>query len=447
MFKRPTDSKRRSGGSLRALLTASAILIASAFQPALAQSPASGESERLSKEQLAGIEAVLEPYVSSGTVSGLVTLVAHKGKVVHLGAMGQRDIDAGAPMTPDTIMRIYSMTKPITTVAVMQLIERGKVKLDDPLEKFIPEFSDPKVYVSETEDGTVTTVPANRSITIKDLLTHTSGLTYGIIGKTAVHKQYQAVNYMQLGMPLEEFARKIAKIPLIAQPGETFNYSVSIEILGRVIEIASGQALNEYFKDNISTPLAMKDTDFLVPSDKIDRFSDLYTTNKEGKLVLYDDNETGELSGKLPQLLMGGGGLVSTANDYYRFSQMILNKGELDGVRVLKPETVEMMSKSHLPATAPHINLGPGFVLPGVGFGYGFAVSENPTSFLLKATGPGDLWWGGFSTTLFWIDTKEDIVGILMAQQVPPAEAQGLREELRMKFRQPIYDALNQFKK
>lgn len=452
MFKRYLDSKRHPVSSVRTMLTVSAALIATAYQPALAQSPTPQtstpqSSERLTEEQLAGIETALEPYVTSGRVSGFVTLVAHKGEIVHFNTMGQRDIDAGAPMTADTIVRIYSMTKPIATTAVMQLIERGKLNLDDPVEKYLPEFADLKVYVSETEDGEIVSVPANRSIMIKDLLTHSAGLTYGIIGKTAVHKKYQAVNYMQLNMPLDEFSNKIAKIPLVAQPGETFNYSVGIDILGRVVEVISGDRLDVYIKKNISQPLGMNDTDFYVPREKLDRFADLYTTDKDGKLLIFDDNETGGLSGKPPQLLLGGGGLVSTASDYYRFSQMILNKGELDGVRILEPSTVEMMTKSHLPAASPDINLGPGLPLKGVGFGYGFAVSENPAPYLLKGTGPGELWWGGFASTLFWIDPKEEIVGILMAQQIPASGAQGMTLELQMKLRQTVYDALAKSKK
>ncbi len=393
----------------------------------------------LTENKLAELTPTFESYVTSGKLAGVATLVAHKGEIVHTQTIGKRDLGTGDPMTMDTIFRIYSMTKPITSTAVMMLIERGKLNLDDPLEKFIPEFSDPVVFVSETEEGVVT-IPAEKSITIKDLLTHTSGLTYGITGQTSVHKQYPSFSKDLHLSNIEDVSKRIAKIPLVAQPGTDYNYSVSIAILGRVIEVVSGEPLNEFIANHISIPLGMHDTDFYVPKEKLSRYADNYTVGKDGSLLLIDDNEKGEASGKLPKLFIGGGGMASSIMDYYRFCQMILNKGELDGTRILKESTVELMTKNHLPKDFPYITYGT-TELKGVGFGYGFAVVSDPTPTSSPGSA-GELWWGGYASTLFWIDPKEEIAAVLMTQRVPSSPVNSIAMEMRRKFKSIVYDAL-----
>ncbi|TQV74543.1 beta-lactamase family protein [Exilibacterium tricleocarpae] len=393
----------------------------------------------LTEKKLAALAPTFESYVTSGKLAGIATLVAHKGQIVHSQTIGKRDLGTGAPMTMDTIFRIYSMTKPITSTAIMILVERGKLDLDDPLEKFIPEFSDPMVFVSETEEGVVT-VPAEKSITIKDLLTHTSGLTYGIAGQTSVHKQYPSFSKDLHVSSIEDVSKKIAEIPLVAQPGTSYNYSVSIAVLGRVIEVVSGEPLNEFIANHISTPLGMHDTDFYVPKEKLGRYADNYTVGEGGSLVLIDDNEKGIASGKLPKLFIGGGGMASSIIDYYRFCQMILNKGELDGMRILKESTVELMTKSHLPSDFPNITYGT-TELKGVGFGYGFAVVEDPAPTSSPGSA-GELWWGGYASTSFWIDPKEKIAAVLMTQRVPSSPVNSIAMEMRRKFQNIVYDAL-----
>ncbi len=393
-------------------------------------------------ELTTAVRNALEPYVTSGRIPGLVSYVAHSGEVVHELALGVRDVEAAEPMTTDTLARIYSMTKPVTSVAVMMLIERGDLALEDRVDSYLPEFSDPVVFESENADGEMTTVPADRPITIEHLLTHTSGLTYGILGGTEIAKRYNDLNMMQLAMPLDEFSRRVADIPLVGQPGERFNYGVSTAILGRVIEVVSGQSFDQFMADNVTRPLGMNDTAFFAPPEKLDRFAKLYTTGPSGDYLVMDDNKQGVLAGSLPALLLGDGGLVSTAPDFARFCQMILNKGELDGVRLLEQSTVELMTQDHLPASSPYVNFGPLVELTGIGFGYGFAVSGDIAPELRVATGPGDLWWGGYSTTVFWIDPTNDLVCILMGQQVPPAGEEGLRMELQVQLRQAVYGAL-----
>lgn len=393
----------------------------------------------LTKEKLAELTPTFESYVTSGKLAGISTLVAHKGEIVHSQTIGKRDLGTGDPMTMDTIFRIYSMTKPITSTAAMMLIERGKLNLNDPLEMYIPEFSDPVVFVSETEEGVVT-IPAEKSITIKDLLTHTSGLTYGITGQTSVHKQYPSFAKDLHSSSIEDVSKKIAKIPLVTQPGTDYNYSVSIAILGRVIEVVSGEPLNEFIANHISIPLGMIDTDFYVPKEKLSRYADNYTVGDDGSLMLIDDNQKGEASGKLPKLLIGGGGMASSIMDYYRFCQMILNKGELDGTRILKESTVELMTKNQLPNEFPNITYGTS-ELEGVGFGYGFAVVSDP----IPTSSPGsvgELWWGGYASTLFWIDPKEDIAAVLMTQRVPSSPVNSIAMEMRRKFKNVVYGAL-----
>jgi CubicO group peptidase (beta-lactamase class C family) len=324
------------------------------------------------------------------------------------------DIEAGKPMKRDTIFRFYSMTKPITTVAAMMLYEQGKINLDDPVSKYIPEFKELKV-VADPDAEDIEEVAANRKMTVRDLMRHTSGLTYGIFGNTAVDKLYR--KSVQLGgnrTTLENMTKNLAKIPLLYQPGTKWHYSVSTDVLGRVVEVASGQSLDKFFAERIFEPLGMEDTAFSVPKEKIHRFATNYGPNPQGSLRPIDKPETTRYA-KMPTFLSGGGGLVSTASDYMRFCLMLLNKGEFGSKRLLKTETVEMMTKNQLPEIAYPIGSGD---RAGVGFGLGFSVRVESSNGEASSR-IGEYGWGGMASTHFWISPNDGITVVALTQHIP----------------------------
>ena len=296
----------------------------------------------------------------------------------------------------------------------MILYEQGKIKLDDPVSKYIPEFKVLKV-VADPEADEIREVAANREVTVRDLMRHTSGLTYGFFGDTAVDKLYRkSIQLGGGGVTLEEMAKKLASIPLLYQPGTKWHYSVSTDVLGRVVEVASGQSLDKFFAERIFEPLGMVDTAFYVPSEKIDRFATNYGTNPQGGLRPIDIPKTSRYT-KMPTFFSGGGGLVSTASDYMRFCLMLLNKGEFAGKRLLKTETVEMMAKNQLPEIAYPIGTGE---RAGVGFGLGFSVrieksNEDSSSRI------GEYGWGGMASTHFWISPNDEIAVVALTQFIP----------------------------
>lgn len=409
-----------------------ATLIATAL-PAAAQTRKDGD--RLTRGELAQMDPTFQSYINTGRLVGVITLVAHQGQIVDLRAFGKREQESDGRMTADTIFRIYSMSKPITSAAAMILVERGQLKLNDPIAEYLPEFAAPKVFVAQTPDGIVS-IPAQNPITIEQLLTHTSGLTYGFAGDGPVQKLYRDAFPRDFNGTLADFAKTLGTLPLIAQPGLRFNYSSGISLLGRIIEIASGQPLDTFIQENISNPLGMYDTGFYVPKSKLYRFADNYRADQTGTLNKADDNLTGRWSGTPPKAPLGGAGMVSTITDYYRFCQMILDKGTFEGNRLLKSGTVSDMTKNHLPSDNPTIRLSRS--TKATGFGYGFAVIEDPVTEGVPGS-PGELYWGGAAGTLFWIDPEEDLIGILMTQRVP---AEPLAGELRHKFKTIVYDAL-----
>ncbi len=350
------------------------------------------EDVGVSTKRLKRIRSLLQGYYNSGQVSGFLTVVARRGKIVHFETIGMRDVENSKPVEPDTIFRIYSMSKPITSVAVMMLYEEGHFQLGTPVSKFIPEFKNMKVYNNDQTE----ILDAKREITIKHLLMHTAGLTYGW-GNKPVDALYKEAKIREPGSTLVDMVEKLGKIPLVHEPGERWTYSVSTDVLGYFVEVVSGMPFEEFLQTRIFGPLGMVDTAFSVPSEKVDRFAALYRPTKENGLertrrpALEVDEYTFFPS--------GGGGLVSTAADYIRFSQMLLNGGELDGVRILGKKTVELMRYPH------HNNR----------FGLGFAIvtDRNPPNILQSI---GSFSWGGAAATTFWIDPQEELIGLLMTQ-------------------------------
>ncbi|HCO95640.1 MAG TPA: serine hydrolase [Phycisphaerales bacterium] len=375
---------------------------------------AAPEQVGLSAEKLQRAQAAMQKLVDDKRIAGGVIVVARRGKVVQFEACGMMDIEAKKPMKRDTIFRFYSMSKPITSVAVMILYEQGKIELDDPVSEYIPQFKGLKV-VADPDAEEITEVEAKRQMTVRDLMRHTSGLTYGFFSNTAVDKLYRkSVQLGGSGVTLEEMAKNLAPIPLLYQPGTKWHYSVSTDVLGRVVEVASGQSLDKFFAERIFEPLGMADTAFYVPAGKIDRFATNYGPNPQGGLRPIDKPETTRYA-KMPTFFSGGGGLVSTAGDYMRFCLMLLNKGEFGGKRLLKTETVEMMTKDQLPEQAYPIGTGG---RAGVGFGLGFSVRVE-SSDAAPASRVGEYGWGGMASTHFWISPRDEIAVIVLTQHIP----------------------------
>lgn len=432
------NSDQRKRNLSKVILTCLSLLVSYLFISLISAQngwAARASGDRLTSKQLAALGPTLQQYVDKGHFVGLVSLIAHQGEIVHLRKFGKRDLSTGEPMTADTIFRIYSMTKPLTSTATMILVQQGKLNLDDPVSKYIPEMGNVEVFVADTDEGMIS-IPAQSPITIRQLLTHTSGLTAEIMGESSVHKRYKQIARFGYNGDLKQYVNELSEIPLIAQPGMRFNYSMSMEVLGRVIEVISGQTLDAFVKTNITKPLGMHDTDYYVPQEKLHRFADNYRIGASGRLELYDDNMTGYWSGKKPKLLVAGAGMVSTPTDYFRFCQMILNEGHLNRqVRLLTPATVQMMKQNQLPEHIPYLE---SLNVKGVGFGFGFGIVQDPIAH--GETGSvGEMYWGGSASTTFWIDPQEQIIGIVMAQVYPPSPVLG---ELRQKVKTIVYDAL-----
>lgn len=373
----------------------------------------------MSASKLAEVQAATQKLVDEKKIAGAVTLVARKGQIVQFDAIGVSDLASGKAMQRDTIFRIFSMSKAITTAAAMQLWEQGEFKLDDPVSKFIPEFKETKLGGGEKPE---------REISVRDLMRHTSGLSYGFFGAA----DYIAAGIGTRDRTLADDVREIAKLPLVCEPGTKFNYSVSSDVLGRVVEVISGKALDEYFSEHIFKPLEMPDSGFFVPADKASRFSAVHGPGEGGKLVVIDAPATSDFL-KKPKNLSGGAGLVSTAGDYFRFCQMILNGGELDGVRLLKPETVAMMIENQIPAEAMPIGIGD--TRSGIGFGLGFSVVTAEGDWD-PAARVGEFGWGGAASTHYWMSPGDELLVITMRQFMP------YQWTLEREFKGLIYDAV-----
>jgi CubicO group peptidase (beta-lactamase class C family) len=389
----------------------------------------SPEEAGFSAERLERINIGMQRYIDQKLIAGIVTLVARRGRVVHFERFGMQDIEAHKPMQLDTVFRIYSMTKPITSVALMMLYEHGLFHLNDPVSKFIPEFKEVKVFVTEGELADLT-----REITIRDLLTHTAGLSYGDEEDCPVDELYRQADVFNPQITLQESIRRISELPLANQPGEVWRYSVATDVLGYLVEVISDMPLADFLEERILQPLGMKDTAFFVPSAKMERFATIYGQTEKGNLEVLDVAFAGGYSENV-RLHLGGQGLVSTAADYLRFAQMVLNKGELDGVRVLGPKTVELMTTDHLPPGLLPIAMGEE-QMPGFGFGLGFSVLIDAAQAGIVAS-VGTHGWGGWASTKFWIDPQEQLIGILMLQYIS-SRTHPIRED----FRTLVYQAL-----
>jgi CubicO group peptidase (beta-lactamase class C family) len=371
---------------------------------------ASPEAAGMDSARLDRVTAAMQAYVDEGLLAGVVTMAARDDKIVHFESVGFRDVEAQSPMTNDALFRIYSMSKPITGAALMILYEEGKFRLADAVEMYIPELRDLQVYAGEDDNGNMLTEPQNHKMTIRELMSHTGGLTYGIFAQSGVDAKYVEAGLLDTGDTLAEFAAKLGQIPLKHQPGSTWEYSVSVDVQGYLVEKLSGQSFGEFLEQRIFDPLGMTDTDFHVPEEKASRFAQVYGYTEEGELIA-QEGFPGANFLEDPVFESGGGGLVSTAMDYMRFSQMILNGGELDGVRILAPLTVELMHRDQTPANMNGSVLG----ARGTSFGLDFAVIEDPVE--AESYSTGEFYWGGAAGTWFWIDPVEDLVFVGMIQQ------------------------------
>lgn len=372
--------------------------------------------------RLKRVDQLVEGFIAAGEISGGVTVVARHNGLAQLGVYGRADIERDIPMRDDTLFRIYSMTKPITSVATLMLFEECRFLLDEPVKQYLPEFADVRVKVRRP-DGTEELIPPRRDITIHDLLTHLGGLSYE-----------SAMEARRTGMPLEEFVRRYAQRPLVSHPGERWNYSAGAEVLARLIEVVSGRPLDVFFEERIFRPLGMTDTFFLVPPEKMDRLASLYVLEENGRLRLkepdvairpYTPPGPGET-----RFLSGGGGLVSSAGDYLRFCLMLLNEGSWDGVRLLSRKTVELMRSDHLPPGHPPI------APCKSGFGLGVSVVRSPGETQGLAS-VGEFGWAGIASTEAWVDPKEDLIAIAMFQVIPA----GRRNHTRL-FKHAVYQAI-----
>jgi len=387
-----------------------------------------------SAERLARIDRFLaEKYVGPGRMPGAQFLLARKGEVVHETVLGHRDVERGAPLTSDTVFRIYSMTKPVTSVALMMLVEEGLIALDDPVAKHIPAWADLRVYSAGLEPAFLST-PTARPMQVVDLLRHTSGLTYSFQSRTNVDAAYRKllVDDPYAGHDLEGFIEMLAKLPLEFSPGEAWNYSVATDVCGYLVQKVAGKPLDQVLRERIFEPLKMHDTGFHVREDQRGRFSACYNATPQGGLKLQDDPETSPYL-KPPAFLSGGGGLVSTAADYLRFCNMLVNGGELDGARILAPRTLRLMATNHLPGGKDLTELSRSLFSEstnaGVGFGLGFAVVFDPPKTLVTCS-TGEFYWGGAASTAFWIDPVEEVTAVFMTQLLP-SSSYPIRRELR----------------
>ncbi|HEX4290332.1 MAG TPA: serine hydrolase domain-containing protein [Trebonia sp.] len=392
----------------------------------------------LDAERLGRIDGTLERYVDDGRLAGYLVTVSRHGKLAHVSSYGARDREEGLPVESDTLWRIFSMTKPITSVAAMMLYEQGALQLTDPVSKFIPSFADLRVYAGGSDQNPLT-VPATEPMRVWHLLTHTSGLTYGFHRVHTVDSIYRAAGFdpgAPRGMDLAAACDGWASLPLLFEPGAEWNYGVSTDVLGRVVEVASGQSLDEFLAERIFGPLGMTDTAFWVEDDRASRLAALYGLGP-GRAMLKMGPPWDNARIK-PRMLSGGGGLVSTAADYHRLLQLLLDRpdspaGELDGVRLLSPRTVRYMGRNHLPGGQDIATFGRALYaespMHGSGFGLGFAVVTDPAAVKVDCS-PGELSWGGAASTSFWIDQSEGLTVSFFTQLIP-SNALPLRPQLR----------------
>jgi len=386
-----------------------------------------------SPERLQRIDRFLqEKYVGAGRLPHAQFLLARGGEVVHQTVLGLQDPERGVKLAEDSVYRIYSMTKPVTSVALMSLVEEGLIALDDPVARHIPEWRDLGVFSAGV--GPYLATPPERPMQVVDLLRHTSGLTYGFQNRTNVDAAYRKLKLeaMHGEHDLEAMIQMMAKLPLEFSPGEAWNYSVSTDVCGYLVQKVAGKPLDQVFQERIFDPLKMVDTGFHVREDQKSRFAACYDAAPGGKMKLQDDPTTSPYLAP-PKLLSGGGGLVGTAADYMRFANMLVNRGELDGARILAPKTIDLMASNHLPGDSDLTEMSRSLFSEstnaGVGFGLGFAVVFDPPKTLVPCS-LGEFYWGGAASTAFWVDPMEDVTAVFMTQLLP-SSTYPIRRELR----------------
>jgi CubicO group peptidase (beta-lactamase class C family) len=395
----------------------------------------------LDADRLARIDRHFARYVDDGRLAGWQAVITRRGKIAHVGSHGLRDAEADLPVEPDTLWRIYSMSKPITSVAAMALVEEGRLELTDPVGRYIPAFGASRVYRGGSALKPVTE-PATEPIRVWHLLTHTSGLSYGFHHLHPVDAIYRARGYewgVPAGVDLAAACEAWAGMPLLFQPGSEWNYSVATDVLGRVVEVVSGQSLDEFLADRVLGPLGMTETGFGVPEADAERLAALYSPDpRTGRFTRND--RMGAAALRAPTCLSGGGGLVSSAHDYHRFTQMLLRGGELDGVRVLGRRTVEYMATNHLPGGQDLQSFGrPVFAespMAGQGFGLGFSVVLDPAALKMLCSA-GEYAWGGAASTAFWVDPAEQLTGMFFTQLLPSSS-----HPIRAQLRTLVYQAV-----
>jgi CubicO group peptidase (beta-lactamase class C family) len=392
-------------------------------------------------DRLTRLDRHFQRYVDDGLLPGFLVSVARHGKVAHLHTYGMRDVEAGLPLERDTLFRIYSMTKPITSVAAMILHEEGGFELKDPVSKYLPAYGDLRVYRSGSSANPATS-PASETMRIWHLLTHTSGLTYGFHHAHPVDAMYRTAGFewgSPAGADLDACCTAWAQLPLVFEPGTEWNYGVSTDVLGRVVEVVSGQPLDVFMKERIFDPLGMDDTGFFAPEADHGRLAALYVPTPGTQQILRMD-AMGEQAKTNPVCLSGGGGLVSTAADYHRFTGMLAGCGELDGVRILAPRTVRYMTSNHLPGGADLEAFGrPLFAettFDGVGFGLGFSVVDDPVKNKVPGS-VGEFSWGGAASTVFWVDPLEDMT-VTFLTQLLPSSTHPIRSQLKQLVHQSL---------
>ncbi len=388
---------------------------------------AAPEGAGMSSTKLGKVDSMVEDLIQQKKLAGATVMIARHGQVVYFNIFGKMELGSDKPMRRDTIFRIYSMSKAITTAAALMLYDEGKIGLDDPVSKYVPDFKGIKVW------NAAGNVAPTREPTVRDLMRHTAGLTYGIFGDSLVDKLYREANVLNPNEDLKAMCAKLGRLPLQYEPGTKWVYSVAADVLGRVIEVASGTTFDAFLEKRLFVPLDMKDTGFYVPREKLDRFAAIYNSDGNGTLKPAETQTTSSYLTK-PKLLSGGGGLVSTTRDYMRFLQMIAQGGELLGTRILKPETVALMTHNQLPAEVMPISMSIA-KRPGVGFGLGFSVRVESAD--TEAMGRvGEYGWGGMASTHYWASPKDDLVVVTMEQTLPFSLL------LETAVKGPIYDAI-----
>jgi CubicO group peptidase (beta-lactamase class C family) len=397
----------------------------------------------LNADRLAAVPAFFEKnYLDTGKLPCMATLISRNGEIALEDYRGTTEFDGGKPIGPETIFRIYSMTKPITSLAAMMLFEEGKLRLEHDVARYIPEFADVEVFDSGSREDYKTRKP-DRPMKVLDLFTHTSGLTYGFMESNPVDALYRSrgidFNWGE-NKSLQEVIDKLVEAPLIAQPGTEWNYSVATDVLGYLVQQISGEPFDVFLREKVIKPLGMVDTDFFVPADKLDRFACNYTRKPDGSLGLIDDAQDSPRYNAMPPVASGGGGLCSTAHDYMRFCLFMLNEGELDGVRLLGRKTVELMTSNHLDGDMadmgqPTFSESPYY---GIGFGLGFSVTLDPAKAQILGSA-GEYAWGGAASTAFWCDPEEDMAVVFLTQLMP-SSTYPVRRELRVLTYQAIVD-------